>query len=155
MNKETTITGVLIALAIAAVNTIGNTILENKDLIELAGYLFLLTAFAAGLTWGIVELFKRMRFDPDTRARLNRPYIGKVRDPDWKRRDQVYFSAVITGFLATEAMGSVFLLMDGATRKMVIVVVILWTLYSFAVGLLIPMLYRKIFYKKIDPEALL
>lgn len=148
MNKSaTTIPAAVTALGVAAVYAIGEWVLKNEDVLTLAAILLGLTALAIGFTWGIVEMFKRLKFDPDTRTRLNQRYTGKVRDPDWKKRDQVYLFAVTTGFLSIESMGSVFLLMDGATRNMIIVVAVLWTFYAAAGGLLIPILYRVFFYR--------
>lgn len=154
MKRETTIPAAFTALAIAAIYAIGEWLLKSESFMLLAGIVAGIAVFATILTWAAVELFKR-KFDPETRTRLNRPYLGNARDPDWKRRDQVYFFAVGTGAIVTEAMGSVFLLMEGATRNMIIVVVVFWTLFSGAVGLLIPILYRKFFYQKIDLETLL
>lgn len=155
MNKSaTTIPAAVTAVGIAAIYAIGEWLLKSESFMLITGIVIVIAGIATVATWAAVELFKR-KFDPETRARLNRPYRGKVRDPDWKRRDQVYFFAVITGFLLTEAMGSVFLLMDGATRNMIIVVVVFWTVFAATVGMLIPILYRKLFYKKFDPEVLL
>lgn len=155
MNRSaTTISGAVTFVGIAAIYAIGEWLLKSESFMLLTGIVAGITALATIVTWCAVELFKR-KFDPETRKRLNQPYLGKDRDQDWKRRDQVYFFAVITGFLVTEAMGSVFLLMDGASRNMIIVVVVFWTIYALAVGMLIPILYRKFFYQKIDPETLL
>lgn len=153
--KPTTITAALTLLAITAVTTLGETILANKQLIELVGYLLVLSALAVLFTWGLIEAFKVVAYDPIVRARLNRPYAGTARDPDWKRRAHLYLMAVITGFLTTEAMGSVFLLLDGATRNMIIVVCIVWTVYAATVGMAVPIAYKKLFYRKFDSEAAL
>lgn len=148
MNKSaTTIPGAVIALGIAAVYAIGEWVLKSESVLMLGSILIGLTFLATICTWGAVEVFKRAKYDPETRARLNRPYAGMTRDPDWKRRDHVYFFAVGIGFLLTEAMGSVFLLMDGATRNMIIVVAVLWTVFAATVGMLIPILYRMLFYR--------
>lgn len=153
MNRATTIPAAVTAAGIAAIYAISEWLLKSESFMLLASIVFGIAAFATILTWAAVELFKRAKYDPDTRARLNRPYAGKVRDPDWKRRDHIYFFAVITGFLFTESMGSVFLLMDGVTRNMIIVVVVFYTLFAGAVGMLIPILYRKLFYRpEIDVE---
>lgn len=154
MNRSaTTISGAATFVGIAAVYAIGEWLLKSESFMLLAGIVFGIAVFATILTWCAVEMFKRVKFNPETRARLNRPYVGKTRDPDWKKRDEVYFFAVGSGFLITESMGSVFLLMDGATRNMIIVVVVFYTLFAWAVGMLIPILYRKFFYAKIDPKA--
>lgn len=154
MNKSaTTVSGAAMAVAVAAVYALGELVLKNQDVLTLGAIVFGMTVVSAALTAGFTEMFKR-RYPPEIRARLNRHYAGMTRDPDWKRRDHVYWFAVITGFLATEAMGSIFLLMDGDTR-MIIVVVVLWTLYAATVGALIPILYRKLFYRKCDPDDLL
>jgi tellurite resistance protein TehA-like permease len=151
--KQTTISAAFTALAITVIMTIGETILENKDLIELAGYFVALVACAIGFTWGLTEVFKVVKYDRETRQRLNRPYHGTTRDPDHKRRDHIYLFAVGTGFVTTEAVGTVFLLMDGATRNMIIVVCVLWTMFAGTVGMLNPVIYRKVFYKKGDLES--
>lgn len=155
MNRATTIPGAFMMAAIGVIYGISEWLLKSESFMLLTAIVFAIAGFAIILTWGGVELFKRAKFDPDTRERLNRPHMGKTRDPDWKKRDQVYFFAIGFGFLITECMGSVFLLMDGATRNMIIVVAVFYTLFAAAVGMLIPVLYKKFFYAKIDPEVLL
>lgn len=146
MNRSMTIPGALLLLGTTVITAIGQTIMEDKELMDMLIYIFTISSVVVGLTWGEVERYKRRTFSPEILQAISRPWKGKGVDPHAKERNLVYDRAVNLGTIFHLLAGVIFLYMEDATPKDYIVVGVFWVLYSRAIGVAVPWLFRVFFF---------
>lgn len=157
MNRATTIPAGLLAVGIGIIYTIGERLMANEQLLDIIAVVAAMSSVAVALAWGYVEWYKRGEFDPEVVQAIARPYRGKGLDPHARERNLVYRRAVAAGFCANLATGVVFLLLENATVRDLIVVGVGWGIWSAVIGFATPWLWRIVFYhcrpsRKQDPE---
>ncbi len=146
MNRNHGIPLALVAFGTALVTALGKTILENEELISLLALVAGMAAVAVALTWGYMEWWKRGQFDPAVLLAVNKPYRGTGLDPHARERNLIYNRAVAAGFFANLATGVVFLLIENATVKELVVIGFGWLVWSAVIGFSVPWLWRIVFY---------
>jgi hypothetical protein len=146
MNRSMTIPGALLLLGTTVITAIGQTIMEDKELMDMLMYILTISSVVMALTWGEVEVYKRRTFSPEILQAISRPWKGKGLDPHARERNLVYDRAVNLGTIFHLLAGVIFLYMESATPKDYIVVGVFWVMYSRAIGVAVPWLFRVFFY---------
>lgn len=146
MNRSTGIPAAVIAFGSALIYALGKTILENEEVISLLAVVAGMAAVAIAFTWGYVEWWKRGEFSPATLQTIGKPYRGKGLDPFALERNLVYNRAVASGFVSNLCTGVLFLLLENATIKELIVLGVGWVIWSAVIGFVTPWLWRIVFY---------